>query len=80
MLMLALLIEQGGILIKNFDTLLLEDLEFIEDGFSGVASDNWSCLPHQARIFLSLEEFKQASFPRYSDSFIAATPKSVLLL
>jgi len=84
LLMLALLIENGGVAMRHFDTLLSNDaLEWISEAFEGSEGDtyesDWTCSPERASLLLLTEDLPFSNFPRYSDSFIAARPNSTIL-
>jgi hypothetical protein len=54
LLALAVLIEHGGIYMKNYDALPLKELFWLEDMFeTGEKKDNWACHPRLSEIFLT---------------------------
>lgn len=76
LLVLALLIENGGVLLRHFDTLLSKGFQWITEAFESRDSDEWNCISEMSSIFLLSENKDFSNFPRYSDSLIAARPQS----
>jgi len=80
LLKLALLIENGGIMVGDLDTIFINgSLLWIEEMFGGGAKgDKYTCSPSRAEIYMP--SFQDPLFgTKYYENVIAALPGAALL-
>ena len=80
LLKLALLIEHGGIMVGDLDTIFINDsLQWVEGMFGrGGRDGQLTCDPNRAEIFMP--SFQDSSFGiKYHENVIAALPRAALL-
>ena len=80
LLKLALLIEHGGVMVGDLDTIFVDgNLQWIERMFGrGARGDEFTCDPSRAQVYMP--SFQDARFgTKYYENVIAALPRTALL-